>query len=77
MSTHYDKIEMLTPKESEILQLLIDCNGDYDAIATRLVISMLTVKSHMNRIFSKLRVKNKTAAVIEGLKCNLISLTTY
>lgn len=51
----------LTNREQEILQLVIDGNT-YSDIATRLFISMSTVKSHIYHIYEKLHVSNKIEA---------------
>jgi DNA-binding NarL/FixJ family response regulator len=53
---------LLTRRELEVLRLL--CEGRTNrAIANDLVISIGTVKFHVNRIFSKLRVANRAEAV--------------
>ena len=40
-------------------------------IAEKLVLSEVTVKSHMNSIFKKLKVKNRTQAVLLAMQMNL------
>ncbi len=54
----------LTSREFEILELVK--NGlSNEEIAEKLYISIHTVKSHMENIFKKLQVKNRTAALYE------------
>jgi DNA-binding NarL/FixJ family response regulator len=53
----------LTEREQEVVELL--CQGLSNAsIAERLLISEKTVKNHLNHIFAKLRVSNRTEAVV-------------
>ena len=61
----------LSAREIEILKLVADgmTNGQ---IAQELYISAQTVKTHMERIFSKLGVRGRAAAVREGIALNLI-----
>jgi DNA-binding NarL/FixJ family response regulator len=51
----------LSPREQEILLLVIDGNS-YSDIAAKLFISMATVKSHIYHIYEKLHVSNKMEA---------------
>lgn len=52
----------LTPREAEVLALIADglTNGE---IADRLVVSPATVKSHINHLFAKTRVRDRAQAV--------------
>jgi two-component system, NarL family, response regulator len=63
----------LTSRELEILQLLASgkCNAD---IATNLMITEGTVKFHVNKILSKLDVRDRTQAVITALRRGLVRL---
>ena len=63
----------LTPRETEILQLL-GTGLDNKAIASQLKISKHTVKFHLSSIFSKLDVSSRTEAVTLGLRRGLIEL---
>jgi DNA-binding NarL/FixJ family response regulator len=51
----------LSRREQEILQFIINGNT-YQEIASKLFISMATVKSHIYHIYEKLQVKNKIEA---------------
>jgi DNA-binding NarL/FixJ family response regulator len=57
----------LTPRETEILQLLVD-GLSFKKIGDKLFISSFTVHSHIKRIYEKLHVHSKTEAVAKALK---------
>lgn len=61
----------LTERESEVLCLIAEGLSNYD-IAVRLFLGVSTVKTHVNRIFSKLCVKNRTQAVARARELHLI-----
>jgi DNA-binding NarL/FixJ family response regulator len=54
--------EQLTPRESEILNLLSQ-GLSYQHIANKLFISLGTLKTHIYHIYEKLQVKNKMQAI--------------
>jgi DNA-binding NarL/FixJ family response regulator len=60
----------LTPRELDILQWLVE-GLSYKKIAEKLFISPLTVQSHIKRIYEKLQVHSKSAAVSKALKYRL------
>ena len=60
----------LTPRESEILQLLSGGASSAD-IARSLYISQSTAKTHMSRLYDKLGAANRTQAVMNGLRLGL------
>jgi LuxR family transcriptional regulator, regulator of acetate metabolism len=63
LSAHTGALALLTSREHEVLRLLAE--GAANAtIASRLVISEATVKSHVRHILRKLRAANRTEAVI-------------
>jgi DNA-binding NarL/FixJ family response regulator len=52
----------LTPRETEVLRLIADGLSNTE-IASRLVVSRATVKTHVNRIFSKTGARDRAQAV--------------
>jgi len=56
----------LTVRESEVLELLTE-GINYKSIAQKLIISETTVKTHVNNIFQKLQVNDRTNAVLYAL----------
>jgi LuxR family maltose regulon positive regulatory protein len=66
-------IDQLTPRETEILSMIAR-GASNQQIADQLVLSVGTVKGHVNHIFSKLDVHNRTAAVARARSCSLLDL---
>lgn len=56
----------LTPREREIVEALAQ-GCQYKEIADRLEISISTVRTHLQRIYEKLQVGNRTEAVVKFL----------
>jgi DNA-binding NarL/FixJ family response regulator len=67
-------LNYLTSREKEVLKLLTE-GLTYKAVAERLVISETTVKTHVNNIFQKLQVSDRTQAVLYALKFGLVDTT--
>ena len=65
--------KILTPREKEIFDLLID-NLTTKEIANRLKISEKTVRNHISNVLQKLGVKGRAAAVVELLKLKEITI---
>ena len=65
-------IEQLTARECEVLELMGRglSNGE---IAQTLVISEVTVKSHIGRIFTKLDLRDRAAAIVYAFDRGLVS----
>ena len=63
----------LSERELEVLRSMAQGMSNSD-IATALTIGESTVKSHVNRIFSKLGVSDRTQAVIIAVKRGIVSL---
>jgi DNA-binding NarL/FixJ family response regulator len=68
-----DLIEQLTPRETEILELLAQGLANKQ-IALELEISEHTVKFHVSSIYAKLGATNRMEAVRMGLQLGLITL---
>ena len=66
-------IEPLTPRESEVLQMLASGLANKE-IATRLSISEHTVKFHVASILGKLGAASRTEAVALGIRRGLVLL---
>ncbi|HZA83538.1 MAG TPA: response regulator transcription factor [Actinomycetes bacterium] len=65
--------EALSPRELEILQAVARVLSNKD-IGRRLYVSEATVKTHLLRVFSKLGVDDRTAAVTVALERGIIRL---
>lgn len=65
-------IDALTPKEKEVLALVAKGASNQD-IADKLCVRDVTVKTHLNSIFKKLKVSNRTQAVLLAMQINLIN----
>lgn len=72
-------LSSLTTRENEVLELLTE-GINYKRIAGKLIISETTVKTHVNNIFQKLQVNDRTNAVLyalsHGFKPNKSSVMT-
>jgi len=66
-------LEVLTPRELEILQLL-STGMTNKAIAKKLNISHHTVKFHVNAILGKLNAQSRTEAVVRATRIGLLAL---
>ena len=64
---------ILTPREKEIFNLLIE-NNTTKEISNKLNISEKTVRNHISNFMQKLGVKGRAAAVIELLKLQEITI---
>ena len=60
-----DRVERLTGREREILALL-GAGASNAEIATRLIVSVGTVKWYTTQIYGKLGVKSRTQAVVRS-----------
>jgi len=72
-SVHDFPVEELTPRETEVLQLMADGLTN-KAIAQKLSISEHTVKFHVNAILGKLGVQSRTEAVVRATRLGLLLL---
>ena len=65
-----DNFNSLTKREKDVL-LLVTQGESNKSIADKLVLSEVTVKSHLNSIFKKLNVTNRTQLVLLTMQMNL------
>lgn len=65
-------IDALTPKEKEVLSLVAKGASNQE-IADKLCVRDVTVKTHLNSIFKKLKVTNRTQAVLLAMQIDLIN----
>ncbi|RIK14576.1 MAG: DNA-binding response regulator, partial [Chloroflexi bacterium] len=63
--------EMLTPREVEVLRLIVTGAGN-QAIADALTISLHTVKHHVAQILAKLGVASRTQAAARARELNIL-----
>lgn len=68
-----DRIEPLTPRENEVLQLLAEGRSN-KSIAARLGISEHTAKFHVNAILGKLGATTRTEALAQAARLGLVLL---
>lgn len=61
----------LSKRELEVLQLIAEGLSNQE-IASRLFVSLNTIKTHSSRIFEKLDVKRRTQAIEKAKRLNLI-----
>lgn len=66
VSDENNLLSYLTAREEEVLELLTQ-GITYKGVATQLFISETTVKTHVNNIFQKLQVNDRTQAVLYAL----------
>lgn len=65
-----NKFNSLTKREKDVL-LLVTQGESNKSVAEKLVLSEITVKSHLNNIFKKLNVTNRTQAVLLAMQTKL------
>jgi DNA-binding NarL/FixJ family response regulator len=65
--------ETLTPRETEVLQLLAHGKSNQE-IGTTLVIAEKTVKTHVSHILSKLGVSSRTQAALYAVRIGMVSI---
>ena len=73
MTTTREITERLTPREEQVLQLLVEGLSNKE-IATRLHLTEGTVRNHVSRVIAKLQANDRTQAVIAALRRGLVDL---
>lgn len=68
-----EAVPALTDRELQILQMLAD-NCTPAEVAERLFISPKTVRNHLTKVYDKLGVGSRSAAIVVGLQHGLIEL---
>lgn len=66
-------LHLYTKRECEVLQLLTDGKSNRQ-IAEALNISEKTVKNHVSSLFKKMKVNDRTQAVVTAIKNNWVEL---
>lgn len=66
-----ESLDILTAKEKEVLQMVAK-GASNKQIADEMFVKEVTVKTHLNSIFKKLKVTNRTQAVLLAMQTNLI-----
>ena len=64
-------LDLLTSKEKEVLQMVAKGESNKQ-IAEKMFVKEVTVKTHLNSIFKKLKVANRTQAVLIAMQTDLI-----
>jgi DNA-binding NarL/FixJ family response regulator len=65
--------KVLTNREEEVLQLIANGRSTSEA-AAELFISLKTVKNHLASIYQKFDARDRTQAVVQGLKMGIVSI---
>ncbi len=68
-----DNNSLITKREIQVLRYLSQGKNNYQ-IAKKLNVSVHTAKAHVQNIFKKLSVSDRTQAVVRAIKRNLIDV---
>jgi WD40 repeat protein/serine/threonine protein kinase len=64
-------VELLTPREQEVMQLIIDGKTNRE-IADILVLAEVTIKQYINNIYRKLKVRSRVQAIARARDLNFV-----
>ena len=64
---------MLTPRECEIIRLVAQGLRSAE-VAQRLFISEATVKTHLNNVFAKLGLRDRTELTLYAVRCGIVTI---
>lgn len=67
-----EKTEKLTPREQEILELIVEGLSNVE-IAERLFVTKDTIKTHVHSILDKLAASDRTQAAVKAIRTGLLS----
>lgn len=71
-ATPINMVELLTQREQEILQLIVDGKSNKE-IAQELTVTLSTVKWYVNQIYTKLGVRSRVQAMVRARELNLLT----
>ena len=66
--------DKLSEREAQILRMLTRGKLDHE-IAEELVLTEVTIRTHISRILTKLGLENRVQAAIYGLRSGLVSIS--
>jgi DNA-binding NarL/FixJ family response regulator len=69
-----DQKNKLSERETQILRLMTQGKLDVE-IAEELVLTEVTIRTHISRILSKLGLENRVQAALYGLRTGLVSIS--
>jgi DNA-binding NarL/FixJ family response regulator len=70
--SHHDDLDALTPREREVLELLVQGITSNHDLAEHLIVSENTVKYHLRNIMDKLHLQNRAQVVGHALRHGLV-----